>query len=127
AAATARGRMSTPKSASGWLSAPDAVSHCPAPPRWRMHGDAVPGGRVRTLHHRHACLRHRVPTTELHLARTSAPVVELEVAAAAVPIGEDPALAVAPVDDETMVRRAMRVAVDDPRDLCRAERRLDGA
>ena len=73
-------------------------------------------------------MRRAVDWRRSTVARAPAVVVELEVAAAAVPVGEHPALAVATVDDELMLRRAVRVPVDDARDaFARAERRVDGA
>ncbi len=68
-----------------------------------------PGGRrsataasgPRTIAHEPSDRSHRA----LHLARAPALVVDLEIAAAVVPVGEHPALAVAPVDDELVMRR----------------------
>ena len=53
--------------------------------------------------------------------------VEFEIGAAVVPVGEHIAFARAAIDDEAMVRRPMRVAMDDPGDVRLAKRCVDGA
>ena len=65
--------------------------------------------------------RNPASTPDLHRARSPAVRVEFEIAATVVPVGKHVALAVATVDDQTMVRGTMRVTVDDPRNVRRRE------